>query len=134
MAADTELDPLWRRLAESEQRCAEAEQRATSAEAERESERQRRVAAEVRERAVAEVLEVIRRSPTDLQAVFDAIVERVGSLLESESASICLHQESNLLAVSVVVDGQWLPAARLTTPVVYESPFNKGITRLSGGA
>ncbi len=57
--------------------------------------------------AMAEVLEIIGRSPTNLQPVLDAIVERAARLLESNTATILQLADGELAGVSATVDGQF---------------------------
>src|SRR6266516_4012665 len=75
------------------------------------TERAKRELAEVREQqtATADVLEVISRSPTDLQAVLDAIVGRASRLLDSPGASIWLLDGFRMQPASVVEEGQLQP-------------------------
>src|SRR5262249_35617725 len=73
-----------------------------------------------REAAVAEVLQIISNSPDDLQAVLDAIVERVVHLLDSPGAGVRLLDGNSMQAVCTANDGRIVSDIRLTAPLVLE--------------
>ena len=58
------------------------------------------------QKATGEVLEVISRSPTDLQRVLDDIVERAARLLDSYFAVIQQLVDGELMGVTVISNGQ----------------------------
>jgi signal transduction histidine kinase len=66
--------------------------------------------------ATSEVLDIISRSPADIQEVFDAIVERASRLLDSSNASIWLVDGPDADVVSVTEQGRLLRQWRLETP------------------
>jgi GAF domain-containing protein/anti-sigma regulatory factor (Ser/Thr protein kinase) len=66
--------------------------------------------------ALAEVLEVIGRSPTNLQPVLDGIAERAARLLESTVVSIQQLVHGELVGVSTFADGEF-GANRLEAPL-----------------
>ncbi|MHB8577858.1 MAG: GAF domain-containing protein [Dehalococcoidia bacterium] len=71
------------------------------------------------QQATSEVLTVISRSPTDLQAVLDAIVERAAQLLGSPIAAVAFFHGADMHAVSGIREGILQPSARLTGPAIW---------------
>ena len=78
------------------------------------------------QQATNEVLELISRAPTDLQAVLDAIVERASRLLASPNASVAFFHGTSRHGVSTIDNGRLRPDMRLTTPLIDEGMLAPG--------
>ncbi len=71
-----------------------------------------------RETATAEILDVISRSPADLQAALDAVVLRAARLLESDRAIAIRNAPDGTLDWVAVANGsEIMPIGRLATPI-----------------
>src|SRR5262249_13593340 len=67
--------------------------------------------------ATSEILRVISRSPTDVQPVFDAIVESAARLCEATFSVVFLHRDGQLVVGSMQgVDPDGVAALRRTFP------------------
>ncbi len=80
-----------------------------------------------RQTATAEILDVISRSPSDLQAALDAVVLRATHLLESDRA-IALRDapDGSMDWVAVANPGGIMDGARLTTPMPAPMDISSG--------
>ncbi len=71
-----------------------------------------------RQTATAEILDVISRSPSDLQAALDAVVLRAARLLESDRAIAIRDAPDGTSAWVAVANGsEIMPIGRLATPI-----------------
>ncbi|MHB8576773.1 MAG: GAF domain-containing protein, partial [Dehalococcoidia bacterium] len=68
------------------------------------------------QQGTSEVLTLISRSPTDVQVVLDAIVERAAGLLESPNGLVCFIHGADAHAVSTMWAGVLGPDTTLATP------------------
>ncbi|MBI2759896.1 MAG: GAF domain-containing protein [Chloroflexi bacterium] len=69
--------------------------------------------------ATSEVLEIISRTPTDLQTVLDAIVERAARLTDTEGAAVSLVRGADIDAVAAAWQGRHSSSISLATPFTY---------------
>ncbi len=79
--------------------------------------------------ATADILDVISRAPSDLQAALDAVVLKAARLIDSDTAIVMrFAPDGSLSFVAVARDGAIRPGPRLVTPT--PAPENTSLTAL----